>query len=138
MHIYSKLGLFILVVGCVPYQGGLSNDASYLSDTFDVCKVGSLCNLEGKLYVHRGVPVSVAELRLPTECYALLLPESTFPFWARKQGIAVHIKGRAYSQSYAPGVISVAVLDRQMATGFCGDNPAIYVDDIRKITAPRR
>jgi hypothetical protein len=77
----------------------------------------------------------VAELRLATTCYALSLPESTVASWAKKQGIVVRVKGRAYSQSYAPGVISVAVLGRQMATGFCGDNPAIYVDDISRVSA---
>lgn len=108
MHVQAKSVIAILagvwLVGCAPGIEGTPAPPS--------CAVGSRCTLEGTLYVFRGTPASVAELRTANGCNALAFAEADYRRYEKRRGQRVRVSGTAYSNGTAENVASVTIRDR--------------------------
>lgn len=95
------------------------------------CEIGGTCTITGELYVYRGSPASVAEIRTPQGCFAAALEESLYRSAHSWNGRKVRASGTLYSQGNTAGIISYELNGRSVATGICPSRPIMFVDDIR-------
>jgi hypothetical protein len=94
------------------------------------CSAGSVCELTGKLHVHRGVPASVAVIETASGDYALALREDLYSKLGADTYTAT-ARGAASMQMRADGVVSYQLKDRWVALGVCDQCLVLYVDELR-------
>lgn len=99
------------------------------------CVEGMECTIEGNLFVYRGSPASVAELKTPYRCFAVALAGSDYRIYHKKNGSSVRLRGVAYSQSSAENVVSYRLADRDVATGICSSGLIIYAEKVEMLKA---
>ncbi len=132
MHIYAKLVLSLFIVGSV----GCSTNSKQAFDAYTLseCDVGDSCSLTGEIFIARGVPASVANLKLDSaECVALSLPEEAYKN-KKLQFSKVRVFGVVYSQPslFETDIVSYKLLDRMVAVGICETGKVIYVEKIKR------
>lgn len=128
MHIHTKL---ICALLALPAIGACAaTGVQPLGENDMECRVGEECQSTGKLFIYRGVPASVAELKTDAGCLALALLESDYTRLKNLQGESFQVRGKALEQNYAEGVTSYQIEDRWVATGICPSGPILYVTEI--------
>ena len=130
MHIYSKeivlAASVVLLIGCAPLP---------VDGSANGCSKDRECTVTGDMYVYRGVPGSVAEIRTREGCIAVALPQEDYVRYQKRRGLRVRVTGIAYNQGAAEGVVSFRLRDREVATGICSSALVIYatkVDPIKR------
>ena len=136
MYVYSKQIVLLLcaafVGSCAYSRTAVPND-QLLSQT--ACVEGQECTIEGKLFVYRGSPASVAELKAGNRCFAVALELNKYKYYAQKNGLTVRLRGVAYSQRTAENVVSYRLLDRDVATGICSSGLVIYAKKVEILSS---
>lgn len=137
MYIHSKQIIAVLcataVAGCVSTNATTTLHAEATLDA--ECVEGKECTIEGSLFVYRGSPASVAEIKTPYRCFAVALAADEYRIYHKKNGSSVRLRGVAYSQSSAENVVSYRLLDRDVATGICSSGPIIYAEKVEMLKA---
>lgn len=131
MHIQAKLMYLLLALPAISACVVTGTPRMYEDDT--ECHAGRECRVTGSLFIYRGVPASVAELKTAAGCLALALRNDDYTKLKDAQGKTVRVSGRAFEQSYAEGVASYQLEDRWVATGICPSGPIVYVTEITRI-----
>lgn len=132
MHIYTKLMFPLLAVFLLGACVGAGH-LLLMNHVEASCRVGEDCESVGKLFIYRGVPASVAELKTSKGCLALALAEGEYQKLRSFQGQNFRVRGPAFAQTYAEEVTSYQLKDRWVATGICSASPIIYVTEITKL-----
>jgi len=133
VHFYTKLVLSLNILGIV----SCSTSSKLVPDSYSLeeCDIGDSCSLEGEIFISRGVPASVANLKFENgECVALSLPEVEYKN-KRLQFSKVRIVGSAHFQppSFETGIVSYELLDRTVAAGICETGKIIYVEQVSRL-----
>ena len=135
MYIHSKQIIVLLcaaaVAGCVSTSARMTPNAETTPDA--ECVEGKECTIEGNLFVYRGSPASVAEIKTPYRCFAVALAGDDYRIYHGKNGSSVRLHGVAYSQSSAENVVSYRLLDRDVATGLCSSGLIIYAQKVEML-----
>jgi hypothetical protein len=119
-----SIGLTACARNPAPLQGRINS-----------CAVSGECVIEGRIYVHRGVPSSGAEIKTENGCFALALSESDSTIYSKSPGLEVKVRGQPFEQYYDDRLISYRIKDRSVAAGICIGSPVIYVTNIAVISA---
>lgn len=130
MHVHTRLMFFLLAFSAI--GGCATADSRKLHENYAKCRVGAECQAIGRLFIYRGVPASVAELKTATGCLALALPDDQYERLRKSQGQTFRVSGRAFEQSRAEGVTSYQLEDRWVATGICASGLVLYVSEIAR------
>jgi hypothetical protein len=137
MYIHSKQIILLLCATAV--AGCISTDATTMLHTETTpdteCVEGKECTIEGNLFVYRGSPASVAEIKTPYRCFAAALAADEYRIYHKRNGSSVRLRGVAYRQSSAENVVSYRLLDRDVATGICSSGLIIYAQKVEFLKA---
>jgi hypothetical protein len=132
MHIYSRqiiLGMLVPpLVGCAPVPS--PNQSEIQS-----CEKGKMCTVSGNIFVYRGSPASVAELKTSDGCFAVSLTPEDYTRYHKIRGGRVRVTGISYDQDAADGVVSYRLRDRDVATGICSSGLVIYATRLETLKA---
>lgn len=129
MYIYSKQIVTLLLVaaaaGCVSTITRTTQDIE--------CKVGKECTIIGELFVYRGSPASIAELKTEDGCFAISLAPEEYSRYHKIMGVRVRVTGTSYTQDLANSVVSYRFRDRDVATGICPSGLVIYAVRVEQL-----
>lgn len=130
MHIHAKLICLLLALPAI--SACVVTGAPTIREDDTECLAGGECRATGNLFIYRGVPASVAELKTDSGCLALALRNDDYTKLKDAQGKTFRVSGMAFEQSVAEGVASYQLEDRWVATGICPSGPILYVTEIAR------
>lgn len=131
IHFQKMVAVFLsLLAGCTSTRLQGPTESNALG-----CEKGHTCVLEGQLFVYRGSPASVAELRTANGCFAVALTTGDYARFHKRMGARVRVSGPSYDQGAADGVVSYRLRDRDVATGICSAGLVIYATKVELLSA---